>query len=358
MRIGSTKSTARGFTLIELLVVIAIIAVLIALLLPAVQQAREAARRTQCRNNLKQLGLALANYESTNSCYPLRTIYNNYNGGAKAFGPLTAVLPFIDQANLYNLLNFTTDWCDQSGQNSTVAQTNLAAFVCPSTPGTRTQPNAAGFANRGLNAAPYNVTGSPVYGYGDYMAMGGIYHDSDPPVETWEALADPVNLAVTNPRVLGSIDSLGCIPGMFSHNGPVDAPTRVADVTDGLSNTVAFVECAGRPQLFIKGKPAVSNPNDSGVSPAGTTTDGWGWADTEQCGFIDGSDATGAQQIGAGPWNGVINYSNDAEIYSFHVGGAMILMGDGTVRFISENAGLNIVAALCTKSWGDIVGAF
>ena len=94
--------TRRGFTLIELLVVIAIIAVLIALLLPAVQQAREAARRTQCRNNLHQLGLALHNYHDTHRCFPPERVYGNYEMSSIS----TLLLPFLDEAAIYNSYNF------------------------------------------------------------------------------------------------------------------------------------------------------------------------------------------------------------------------------------------------------------
>src|SRR5882757_5090951 len=129
----SAATRKRGFTLIELLVVIAIIAILIALLLPAVQQAREAARRTQCKNNLKQLGLALMNYESTTGCFPMEKItgtplYPNYNQNW-----LQMMLPYIDQAPIYNQFNFNVSWDDPSQWPLTT--TSIAAFACPSAPG-------------------------------------------------------------------------------------------------------------------------------------------------------------------------------------------------------------------------------
>ena len=185
MLVKSRKYRPRAFTLIELLVVIAIIAVLIALLLPAVQQAREAARRTQCKNNLKQMGLAVANYESTNSCFPLRTIYGPYQGAkAKMVNALSPMLPYIDQATLLNQISFSAPWCNQTVTTNTttgltngaIAGTRLSAFVCPSSPTLRVLPDATGFANRGLSAAPYNVVGTPFYGYCDYLPMGGFGH--------------------------------------------------------------------------------------------------------------------------------------------------------------------------------------
>src|SRR5579871_2814212 len=116
----------RGFTLIELLVVVAIIAVLVSLLLPAVQQAREAARRTQCKNNMKQLGLALMNYESSYGVFPPEKITFI---ATSAQSWTTMVLPFIDQQPLYDAYNFNAEWSDSS--NVLVTQANLPGWVCP-----------------------------------------------------------------------------------------------------------------------------------------------------------------------------------------------------------------------------------
>src|SRR5580692_11550306 len=102
-----TPRRARGFTLIQLLVVIAIIAVLVSLLLPAVQQAREAARRSQCKNSLKQLGLALHNYESTFKVFPMTNAQNYNNTNQQGFSPQARLLPYMDQGNLQNLLDYT-----------------------------------------------------------------------------------------------------------------------------------------------------------------------------------------------------------------------------------------------------------
>jgi len=130
----------RGFTLIELLVVIAIIAVLIALLLPAVQQAREAARRTQCRNNMHQLALAMHNYHDTHQCFPLGAIYSS-----QRVGVFPMILPFIDEAALYNAYNF--DLYFSHVGNTTVGRQKLAQLLCPSDP----------------NDNPKNTTGTSAY---------------------------------------------------------------------------------------------------------------------------------------------------------------------------------------------------
>jgi len=134
------RSPVRGFTLIELLVVIAIIAVLIALLLPAVQAAREAARRSQCVNNLKQLGLALHNYESAGGGFPPGIVNSQSNVGEwatwTAWSPQAMLLPYMEQAPLYNAANFSFNCCQYGDQardtNVTVALTRVANFLCPS----------------------------------------------------------------------------------------------------------------------------------------------------------------------------------------------------------------------------------
>ncbi|HAH44033.1 MAG TPA: prepilin-type cleavage/methylation domain-containing protein, partial [Planctomycetaceae bacterium] len=126
--------TRRGFTLIELLVVIAIIAILIALLLPAVQQAREAARRTQCKNNLKQIGLALHNYVGTHRTFPLETYYGQRADGSYHYSSwIPQILSYFDQAALGNLYDHDSSFWDLNNQDA--IEKKLTLFECPSTPG-------------------------------------------------------------------------------------------------------------------------------------------------------------------------------------------------------------------------------
>ena len=144
----------RAFTLIELLVVIAIIAVLIALLLPAVQQAREAARRTQCRNNLHQLGLALHNYHDTHQCFPPGNVQATA-GGAPRHSWFTMILPFVDEASIYNAYNF--DIHCEGAENTTVGRSLIIQFCCPSDPApgvtaTRRQSTYVGNMGSGQNS--------------------------------------------------------------------------------------------------------------------------------------------------------------------------------------------------------------
>ena len=130
-----SKLLRRGFTLIELLVVIAIIAVLVAILLPAIQQAREAARRSQCANNLKQFGIALHNYHEAHGMFPLGINPSVYDSGAtyawRGFSAHTMLLPYMDQAGIYNQLNFNLLY-DAAPNNSAIVRKRIASFICPS----------------------------------------------------------------------------------------------------------------------------------------------------------------------------------------------------------------------------------
>jgi len=221
----------RGFTLIELLVVIAIIAVLIALLLPAVQAAREAARRSQCVNNLKQMGLAAMNFESTNTTLPPNWGPYPYNGGGSRVNFLAVIMPFIEQGALYNAWNFTVD---SNGGNSlevneTARLTQVSAYLCPSDPSSGTCGDPGG---SNIPCGKANYFGNMGFTAGQYYSSGVT------PQETNPAVIGPmiVQIDAGQPQYL---DAAKTQPNpqyqrLFA--------CTLASVTDGTSNTALFAE--------------------------------------------------------------------------------------------------------------------
>lgn len=300
----------RGFTLIELLVVIAIIAVLIALLLPAVQQARESARRTQCKNNLKQLGLAQHNYHDNHKQFTPAWI--RVNGGAyvdtnycntmaaNQLAPWTVfVLPFIDQANLYSSFNLNLPFSDAS--NGTMAPNGplvvrIPAFQCPS--------------NTFVGQWPLHL---------DYMGvMGG-------------GAGGATGDCVTS----GQPDRLFSRSGMMFDN----SNTGLQDVLDGSTNT------------FLIG--------ESRYFPDQTGTVFRGWASSPKLGGFPLVNAMAMDQINLLPSSQVPSSNTKVcrGFSSFHTSGCHFLMCDGSVRFISENINLATYRTLATRNDGLPVGA-
>ena len=307
------RRRARAFTLIELLVVIAIIAILIALLLPAVQQAREAARRSQCKNNLKQIGLAIHNYESTFRRLPSCGEGTDYTTSppSTVFGPhslFSQILPYLDQANTFKQFDFRFAY-NATPQNIAASKQAIPVYTCPSE------------AYRGT---PIDPDG---FGVADYAAT--LYTDIDPST--------------------GQRNKALRADGTLTHQW-----NRIATVVDGLSNTFLVAEDAGRDQRIQVGNVYV-DPVD------GQKRRDWRWAEPDTSGIglskIINNNST---PMGGPPsclWN-VNNCGVFEEIFSFHTGGAHALLGDGSVRFLSENLNYVILRALVTSKGGEVVGAF
>jgi prepilin-type N-terminal cleavage/methylation domain-containing protein len=304
-----------AFTLIELLVVIAIIAILIGLLLPAVQKVREAASRMACSNNLKQIGLAFHNYESTNLAFPPM-----YTNGSYAEAPnhyaLTFILPYIEQGNLGNQINMRI-----SGYNvaNFPAFTNpIKVFMCPSAP---LEPQITYNVPSGkYTTLPSGVTTIRM-GRTDYAVASGASG-------TWVTQSIGTQAISTGPGIL-----------------EFNKQTKISAVTDGTSNTMLIAENAGRPFRY-----------GAGFTKRGADRDGngaaGGWGDPDSWFGINGADGNLGTQ-GSGPT--AVNGSSDNEIYGFHTAGAHIVVGDGSVRLLKSNVTLAMVSAFLSRQGGEIL---
>ena len=301
-----------AFTLIELLVVIAIIGILIALLLPAVQQVRAAASRSQCQNNMKQLGLALMNYESSHGVLPP----SRTTGSPPVGSGVTTLqhcwsaytLPYVEQQGVATIYNFNLNWNDPG--NYQAIQTQLKIFNCPATP------NSALRFDTEIAASP---------AAGDYTAINAIKNFVG--VNCFGYLSSSI-VGSDDPRLVGALDR--------------DQFVRVISITDGTSNTVMIAEDSGRPLGWALGGNRIS-------AAAGGDPGQGGWADPNGAFSIDGSNGDGSI-----PGECPLNCSNNSEIYSFHTNGANVIFADGSVHFLNSSINLCTLAAICTRSGGEV----
>jgi prepilin-type N-terminal cleavage/methylation domain-containing protein/prepilin-type processing-associated H-X9-DG protein len=362
------KRNRQAFTLIELLVVIAIIAVLIALLLPAVQQAREAARRTECENNLHQIGLALANYEGTYRRLPAASnvpwgrrgtddVHMEYHGN---FGPnwAVALLPFIDQGALYNLANInsfcgapvgTPTGVEPAGANGTswrigLVSKRITAYLCPSD-----SFNSFPYVNP---AVPGDAANGNEWARGNYGATAGY--------EDYDHVAGGVPYKTSKKNVAGMF-GLSSTPVMSSNFG-----SRFGDISDGTSNTIGVAELrAGLTQVDPRGVWAMGFPGASVVnggrssynpSPnnalGGIAADG---GDELEDGALYCSPAAAAQLMGCTTSGDLMT---SAMSRSMHTGGVNCAMVDGSVHFIGNSIDEVTWCRLLARADGQVVGEF
>jgi prepilin-type N-terminal cleavage/methylation domain-containing protein/prepilin-type processing-associated H-X9-DG protein len=364
MRSRTRSSSVRAaFTLIELLVVIAIIAVLIALLLPAVQAAREAARRAQCTNNLKQIGLGLFNYESGTTSFPPSGESTNFTVATTTTPPqtqfvdggwstLARILPYLEGNSSFNALNFNVDYNEATGMNYTGAGSVIAVYICPSS--TR----APDGGRDGID--PYDAASnlSNGYGYNDYGPTN--YTDIDPNLNTNGSGASPIT-----PYRNKFTRANGLL-----HQGK----TRIAEITDGTSNTIAIAEDAGRDPRYDS--PYTEAYYDSvnprpilGLGPAGLSVPAyrrfWRWAEPDGAFGVSGTPNNKSRPdhepnawTETGPFVAQgTNAGNNDEIFSFHPGGANVLMGDGSVRFLKDSINPLTMRALVTLAGGEVISS-
>lgn len=330
----------RAFTLVELLVVIAIIGILIALLLPAVQAAREAARRMSCTNNMKQMGVAMHNYHDTYKVLPQGAVGRLKSSGLPSsnvyVSVFASILPFVEQGSLQDLYNFNASWDNQA---PAVARTTIAAFVCPSS--TTDNP----IVDAEIGAAGYPV--GDTFGATTYMVSKGA-----------------TNIWCNQPDMISST-----VKGMFDLGGR----RSFRDVRDGLSNTMAAGEgrvgsswqvcagqgCTGPATQDAFGKDTVpqsawlvGQPNSSGiglsphVSIFGSTLDPMNKPMVTATLVDDGAFGDCSQATGT---DSVTNFGSN------HPGGGNFLFGDGSVHFLSETIEMPLYRGLSTIAGGEVV---
>jgi prepilin-type N-terminal cleavage/methylation domain-containing protein len=323
----------RGFTLVELLVVIAIIGVLVALLLPAIQSTREAARRTQCKNNMRQLGLAVLNYETAKKVLP--PAYHLNNGQIGNHSLFAFLLPYIEQTALAGQWDMRKNWSFNDGTPSSnfqlQANTDMSTLKCPTVPdaGSRRKHNTCDYSvciKFVESTKTQLINAGRIRDRGELNPLRGVYSPGD---------NDNANNAVI------ASDNWYSMLGMRWYRvapnaRPTYNPVKISHVVDGTSNTFMLFEQAGVPDYYDQYRNVDHEKRAQGDS----------WADHEiffdvghnlaQCGYK------------------LFNCHNGDEIYGFHGNGAMFVMGDSAVRLVQDDIDSDVFTSLFTREGADI----
>jgi prepilin-type N-terminal cleavage/methylation domain-containing protein/prepilin-type processing-associated H-X9-DG protein len=335
------RARRKGFTLIELLVVIAIIAVLVAILLPAVQQAREAARQAQCKNNLKQIGIALHNYHEQNSMFPMAGWQQSAAVANRERSPswMVRLFPMIDQGAAYNKLVMEgTDFTGQDGpdRNWRVRQdTRVPLFNCPSQtlPMTRTDSIGPSSALGAPATIPVQVS--------CYAGNAGTY-------------LNPATNYTSSPTPTSSGYGTGSFNGvitMLSTSSGFTDPCKISHITDGSSNTVAIVEQSNiDPTCGYANRDCRASGHSGGLWGAGPASSADWWAGV--------TVVRGAINSKIDPGSSSQPYHKHTKVQSAHTGGVNVLMADGATKFIGENVSEFVFLNACSRNDGVPVGEF
>jgi prepilin-type N-terminal cleavage/methylation domain-containing protein/prepilin-type processing-associated H-X9-DG protein len=306
-----------AFTLIELLVTIAIISVLVSLLLPAVQMARESARKVTCQNNMKQIGLALNNHADVYGMFPPARVtlplpqFRIPYGVEHSCWPF--VLPFLEQQALFDQYRFDRNWYDLA--NQAVVAKQIAGLQCPSAKPNRLDTEGRSFTWKVY--PPYSLSGPAACT--DYAPVNFV----DPILQEKKEWVDQ-------------------LPDPLLYRGPmcINTMSRFRDIPDGTSHTILISECAGRPENFVGGRydPTYHVP-------------GGPWASADNHRVLRGSSPDGRTS----PGPRAINCNNYSDVYSFHSGGAFAVFADGHVSWLDQNMEIRAFVRLMTRNGGEVV---
>jgi len=314
---------SHAFTLVELLVVIAIIGILVALLLPAIQAAREAARRTTCQNHMKQLGLATLNYETAKKELPPSKLQQSVPNPS-GFGSLTVyhstiqyILSYLEETAIAGQWDFKRSWNDQQPAPATVdnfrlSQKYIATLRCASCP----------------EARP-DFTGSTDYRICDEIALDAKHPNY------WLQTMISAGKIKARPNSKGKYVSL-------LYNPATERPAKLKNCSDGMSQTFMWFETGACPVLYKRGQVSLDKPDEKNSAS---------WADYDNF-YVIGNDDKYTEKCGAD----YQNCHNNNEIYSFHSGGCFYTMGDGAVKFINNDLDPEVYVSYFTRDSNDIIG--
>jgi prepilin-type processing-associated H-X9-DG protein len=308
------KRSLAGFTLVELIIVIAITMLLVAMLLPAVLAARSVVRRMSCSSKMRQIGIAIYNYnEVHNQLPPSKWGIESDTNSDNIIGHniLTFLLPYLEMQEVYDMIDFSVDWRNE--KNDAATKREMPIFQCPEAP-------------------RKNKTETQTYYVADYAVAEEMRKTSD----DTETLPPQYGTAYLFSNVI--VSSRSELRGMLQ---PEKKPQFVDSISDGLSNTMMFFECSARPFTY-----GLRRTFYSSAAVATRASSGADWASHKAPFYIQSVCAPSSLQL--------MNCTNREEIYSFHNGGSNFLFGDGMVRFVPESIHPEPFISLFTAIAGDV----